>query len=258
MTDAFTDLTAAPLDRLLPIDPKTAIAKFLVDMRLVSERSWRRWHKVLTEVLVECALPQQARRMIMETHPVEDYYFAGITALQACRIREMFPFSVAEALMRELALQVDPAVGRDDGAISNLVFITLGRIRKARAVENFRDHDQVVEAMLERMGVGLHSATAAIMTSLPVRHRLAEPLALAAPDSAMQMWWDSFIGIYAVDAPVLKPLPRRADVAPAPSPGERWRSVRPAHAARDHSSTGFSFAAWLKNMARPRDESRPD
>lgn len=240
-----------PIDPLLPIAPKAAIAKFLVDMRLTSERRWRPWNKALTEALVECALPLQARRLILDMHPVEDYFFAGMTALQACRIREMYPFSVAEALMRELALQIDPAVGRDDSAVSNLVFIILGRIRKARANENFRDHDQAVEVILERIGVGLNSATAAIMDSLPMRHRLAEPLALAAP-----LWWDSFTGIYAVDAPILKPLPRRLDVAAEPSVGERWRSPRATQPAA--ATKAFSFAAWLKNMRPHQDEARPD
>jgi len=248
----MTDSPAAvfgPMDELLPIDPKAAIAKFLVDMRLASARPWRVWNKILTEALVECALPVQARRQILDLQPVEDYFFAAMTAVQACRIREMFPFSVAEALMRELALQIDPAVGRDDSAVSNLAFITLGRIRKARAAENFRDHDQAVEAVLERIGVGLNSATAGIMDSLPMRHRLAEPLALAAP-----MWWDSFAGIYAVDAPVLKPLPRRIDSA-QPNTGDR-RSTRGPQAAVAPKS--FSFAAWLKTIAPNPDRPRPD
>ena len=245
-----SDLAApAPMDELLRIDPKAAVAKFLVDMRLASARPWRTWNKVLTDALVECALPVQARRQILDLQPVEDYFFGAVTALQACRIRELYPFSVAEALMRELALQIDPAVGRDDSAVSNLVFITLGRIRKARAVENFRGHDQAVEAVLERIGVGLNSATAGIMDSLPMRHRLAEPLALAAP-----MWWDSFGGIYAVDAPVLKPLRRRVDAGQS-NTGDRRVARGPQSAV---TPKAFSFAAWFKNIGPSRDHPRPD
>lgn len=240
---------SAALDPLLPITPATAIAKFLVDMRILSERAWRPWHKALTGALMECALPLQARRMILDLHPVEDYFFAGMVALQAARIRDLYPFAAAEALMRELALQADAAVGRGDNTVTSLAFIILGRIRKARAAENFRDHDQVVEAILERMGVGRDSATATIMDSLPVRHKLAEPLALAGP-----LWWDSFVTIYAVDTPVPKPLPRRAGTAERLA--ERWRAA--ARAAQPTTASPFSFAAWLKTFRPSGEELRPD
>ena len=191
---------------LFAIAPEAAIAKFLVDMRILAERAWRPWNKALAGALVECALPLQARRRILDLNPMEDYFFAGMVAQQAARIRDLYPFAAAEALMRELALQTDGAVGRGDSAVSNLVFIILGRIRKARASDNLCDHDQAVAAILERIGVGRDSATAGIMNSLPVRHKLAEPLALAAPP-----WWDRFITLYAIDTPVPKPLPRRVE-----------------------------------------------
>ncbi|MHB1204764.1 MAG: hypothetical protein ACYCZX_04290 [Rhodospirillaceae bacterium] len=241
----------APISPLLPIGAKDAVAKFLVDMRLTSERSWRTWNKVLVEALVECALPLQARRVILDLNPIEDCFFAAMVALQACRIRALYPFSVAEALMRELALQIDEAVGRSDSATSNLAFIILGRIRRARQADNFCDHDQAVEALLERIGVGRNSATAAIMESLPIRHRLAEPLALAAP-----MWWDSFVAIYAVDAPVLKPLPRRVDAPLPPGVGERWRGA--VRTTQVPPAGAFSFAAWLKDAAPNPDDIRSD
>lgn len=239
----------ARLDPLLAITPATAIGKFLVDMRILSERAWRPWNKALLSALTECALPARARRVILDLNPIEDFFFAGVVAQQAARIRDLYPFAVAEALMRELALQADGAVGRGDNAVSSLAFIILGRIRKARAVENFRDHDQAVEAILERIGVGRDSATAGIMDSLPVRHKLAEPLALAAPP-----WWDSFVTIYAVDMPVPKPLPRRAGTAERLA--ERWRAA--ARAAQPTTASPFSFAVWLKNMRPSGDEIRPD
>lgn len=239
----------SPLDPLLPITPKTAIAKFLVDMRHMAERAWRPWNKALVAALQECALPLQARRLILDLNPVEDYFFAGVIAQQAARIRDLYPFTAAEALMRELALQADGAAGRGDSAVSNLVFIILGRIRKARATSNFRDHDQAVEAILERIGVGHDSATAGIMNTLAVRHKLAEPLALSGP-----RWWDSFITIYAVDVPAAKPLPRRAGTAARFA--ERWRAA--ARAAQPTTAAPFSFAAWLKNMRPSSDELRPD
>lgn len=241
-----------PRAHLFPITPKDAIAKFLVDMRLISERAWRTWNRVFAAALQECALPLQAQRRIVHLHPVEDYFFAGVVAQQAARIRDLYPFAVAEALMRELALQTDGAVGRGDSAISNLVFIILGRIRKARAADNFRDHDQAVEAILERMGVGRDSATAGIMDSLPVRHKLAEPLALSAPP-----WWDSFLCLYTVDTPVPKPLPRRGGTPERLA--ERWRAgnTAPGRIAQPIASAPFSFSAWFKNL-RPSDETRPD
>src|SRR6202012_5193562 len=105
-------------------------------------------------------------RQFLERQPLEDFFFAGVVAVNAFRIREFYPALVCEALMRELAFQIDPGVRRSDSKIPNLAFIILGRIRKAHDAENFCDHDQAVETILERAGIPQHAAAATIMTDL--------------------------------------------------------------------------------------------
>ena len=245
----------------LPIAPKFAIAKFLVDMRLLAERSWRHWSRVAADALSEHGLSARERRAILDLQPAEDCYFAALVALHAYRIREVFPFAASEALLRELALQVDGAVGRSDNLISSQVFVTFGNIRRARVANNHCDHDQVIAQLLERLGVAKNPRTRPIMTNLAVRHRLAEPLALAAPN-----WWEAFIGIYVIgtealreqtDRPggktslrhagprsvfALRALPRR------PAAGTTTTNAKP-------KDQPFSLFSWI---TRPPEQSRDD
>ena len=191
---------------------------------------------------------------MIDQHPTEDFYFAGVVALTAYRIREFYPALVCEALMREIALQLDPAVGRSDSTISNVAFTILGRVRKAREAERFCDHDQAVETILERMGIPQHAIARSIVTSLATRQKLAEPLALAAPT-----WWDAFTGLYLVDVSTLRAMPRRASVVGPYGLGvERLRGIQRAHPGARRQAARFSFAAWLSKAcaANPQSEQR--
>jgi hypothetical protein len=114
--------------------------------------------------------------------------------------------------------------------VSNLDFLMLGRIRAARRDGKPCDHDQVVEKLLERIGVHRDPRTRTIMTDLATRHALAAPLALAAPN-----WWDAFVGLYLVQASMPRARPRRWVDPRITAPPRAALPARPP----------FSFAAWL-------------
>jgi hypothetical protein len=236
-------MAAAPFR--LAIAPRTAVGKFLVDMRLYAGRSWRPFSRALSDALAACGLTSAERRVILDLNPLEDFFYAGMVALHAFRLRELFAPQVAETLLRELALQVDSATGREDGAISNLVFLMLGRIRKARQEGNHCDHDQVVEKLLERVGLHKDLRTRPIMTNLALRHSLAAPLALASPN-----WWESFVGLYLVQAAAPA---RRATLQAQPR-----RAVDPRITAPPQTALRVParFAAWFhaRRSDQPTDK----
>ena len=207
-----------------PIHPKQAVEKFLVDMRLTAERAFRRWNKVLMEAISDCPLSPNERAALLKPHPIDDYFYAGFVALHAQTVRQLFPSDVAEGLMKELAIQVDPSVGRSDSVVSHIVFMALSRMRKAREENNERDHDQVIETLLERIGVDRRKATQHLMTQLLLRQTLCEPLVVAGPN-----WWQGFSELYSVLKPprVVPPVRQVTVIDPATTIPVRRRQEAP-------------------------------
>ena len=126
--------------------------------------------------------------------------------------------------MKELAIQVDPSVGRNDSVVSHIIFMALSRMRKAREANNDRDHDQVIETLLERIGVDRRKATQHLMTQLLLRQTLCEPLVMASPN-----WWQGFAQLYAVTKPprVISPVRQVTVIDPTTTVPVRRRQDTP-------------------------------
>ncbi|MCA0201423.1 MAG: hypothetical protein LCH56_11380 [Proteobacteria bacterium] len=185
------------------ITPETAVQKFLVDMRLTAERSFRSWKLAVDAGFAKTNLAPADRTALLKPHPLEDYFYAGLIGLQAAAVRERFTPTVAEALLRQVALQVDDAVGRDDRIVSNMVFIMFGRIRKNADLDlKARPEDVVTDAILERLAIDRMKATSHLMHDPRYRHALTAPL-IARP-----VWWKAFDEIYMVNAMPRSMAPR--------------------------------------------------
>ncbi len=183
------------------IAPATAVQKFLVDMRLTAERSFRAWKQALDAGFAKTALAPADRAALLKPHPLEDYFYAGLIGLQAAAVRESFTPTVAEALLRQVALQVDDAVGRGDRMVSNMVFIIFGRIRKNAGLGlTARPEDVVTDVILERLSIDRMKATGAFMHDPRYRRALAAPLITRPP------WWKAFAGIYIVNVTPRAPM----------------------------------------------------
>jgi hypothetical protein len=176
------------------IAPETAVQKFLVDMRLAGERSYRSWKQALDAGFAKTSFSPADRLDLLKPHPLEDYFFAGLVGLQAAAVRECFPPTVAEALLRQVALQVDDAAGRSDRIVSNLVFIIFGRIRKNKTLGfGIAPSEVVTDVILERLAVDRMKATRHLMGDADYR------LSLRAPVESRDIWWRAFRGVYTVD-----------------------------------------------------------
>jgi hypothetical protein len=189
------------------IAPEAAIQKFLVDMRLAAERSYPSWKQALESGFAKTSLAPADRQALLNPHPLEDYFYAGLIGLQAAAARECFTPAVAEALLRQVALQVDAAAGRGDRIVSNMVFIIFGRIRKNSDLGlPAAPHDVVTDVILERVAIDRMAATRHLMHSPRYRESLNTPLV------ARALWWDAFRALYIVNT-TTQPHARRTRAA---------------------------------------------
>ncbi len=221
--------------------PETAAHKFLVDMRLAADRLFRGWNRALESGFAKTSLSPAERRALLNPHPLDDYFYAGLVGLQAVAVRDSFSPSVAEALLRQVALQVDGAVGRSDRIVSNMVFIIFGRIRKNREVGlKAPAHEVVTDVILERLAIDRMSATRHLMCDAQYRR------SLAAPVTDRVIWWDAFRDLYVVKVSA-PPLPRRARFAQtiiARDPGLAPRETQ-APSAPDLPALALQLGKWL-------------
>lgn len=169
-------------------EAKEAVRHFLAEMNSVAIRTYPGWSKILNQGLEGHELTYDERRALLEIHPIDDYFFAGIVALESARIRGIYTAEEAVELLGEIGEQVDAAAGRQDRVVSDLVFLILGRIELNTGLDLMKTpHDEVVKSILQQIGLNKIEATKGLMGDKGFRHMLGEPLALGVPQ-----WWRSF------------------------------------------------------------------
>ena len=164
------------------------------DMATVAKRTFPRWHATLAEGIEGCPIDAETRRGVLDVHPLDDYYFAGVVALEASKIRQLFETEEADEILGQIGDQVDAAAGRSDRVVSDLVFAIAGRVETVMNTKKEKmPYDQVVKAILQRIGVDKVEATEHLMTEALYRHTLGEPLARGVPQ-----WWNTYRKKYAL------------------------------------------------------------
>jgi hypothetical protein len=203
-----------------PIPPQKAVAAFLKSMAKISRRTFPQWNKTLIAGVEECALSYDQRRALLDIHPFDDYYFAGLVALESVNIRAQFSSDEAAELLSQLAEQVDAAVHRTDRLVSDLVFVIINQIEVMAGIDKQKKpYDQAVKVILRRIGVDKIESTRHLMTEFIYRHTLGEPMALEVPQ-----WWRTFNEKYLLSGPIERaPAEIRVEphAAAAPSPVKR-------------------------------------
>lgn len=170
------------------VEAKDAVSHFLTAMQGVSARLYPGWQKLLNDALSECDLTFDERRNLFEMHPVDDYFFAAVVALETAKLRGLYTPEEATELLGEIGAQVDAKANRTDRLVSDLVFLMLGRIDLGSGMERMKaPYDKAVKTVLQHMGVGKTAATRKLLGDVALRHMLGEPLALGVPQ-----WWKSF------------------------------------------------------------------
>lgn len=170
------------------VEAQAAVAYFLGEMLSVAARTYPVWSRLLDDALSECNLGFDDRRELFDVHPIDDYFFAGVVALECARMRGYYDPIESSEILGEVGDQVDAAAARHDRAVSDLVFFILGKIELGAGVDRMKvPHDKVVKAILLHMGIHKIEATQPLMSDKALRHALGEPLALGVPQ-----WWKAF------------------------------------------------------------------
>jgi len=192
-------------------------------MMKIGRRTFPAWSKTLTEGVEECALSYDQRRALLDIHPFDDYYFAGIVALEAANIRTLFAPAEAAELLSQLGEQVDAAANRTDRVVSDLVFVIINQIELAAGIDKQKKpYDQAVKVILQRIGLDKVESTRHLLSAFVYRHTLGEPLALEVPQ-----WWGLFASKYVLSGPIERaPAEIRIEPQAAPAPPPVKRTAR--------------------------------
>ena len=209
------------------VEARIAVEHFLNAMAELAARLYPAWSRTLNDALSECSLNYDERRGLFELHPIDDYFFAAVVALEAARMRMLYAPREAEELLSEIGEQVDLRAGRQDRVVSDLVFEMIGRIGTSGGMERSKaPHDTVVKSVLLQIGVHRVETTKPLMRDVGFRHLLGEPLALNAPQ-----WWRAFQTKFRLTWKEPEPVYISDDevapvvVAPAPRRRPRRRAV---------------------------------
>jgi hypothetical protein len=175
--------------RKVPIPARDAVAGFLMDMRRATQLTFPGWLARLRDGVAECvANDNDAVATILGRRPIEDYYFAGVVAMEAARVRRLLSAEAASGVLAALAEQVDSAAGCTDRAVSDFLFFVLGRIDLETGVEQMRKpYDLVVGMLLDKIGLHEREDLRPLLADVVFRHNLGEPLARSIP-----AWWKEF------------------------------------------------------------------
>ena len=219
------------------VEARVAVSYFLAEMQATAARTYPIWKKLLDGAFAEHSLSFDERRALFDIHPLDDYYFAGVVALECARMRGHYDVLEASEILGEVGEQVDAVAGRQDRVVSDLVFEILGKIELGSGVAQMKaPYDKVVKAILQQMGVHEIESTRAMMRDKALRHLLGEPLALGVPQ-----WWKSFRGQFQIYWPT--PEERETEHAlpegrPTPPP-EAEATKAPFRARRRRRAAAF-------------------
>ncbi|MBY0508729.1 MAG: hypothetical protein K2P94_01130 [Rhodospirillaceae bacterium] len=172
-------LPSAPQDAAKTlVSPQEAADWFLTDMAEVSGYAVADWTdgKLLSAYAT-------FRPILTAPDP---WYFAGIVALEGCKICDLFPREYSDEVLREVFARMDRVVGRDDDKVSKLTLLILGRLGMGALIM----HRKVPDILLGKvMMILLGSATAAAphMPTDAAHEQIRAALKLGEP-----VWWSMF------------------------------------------------------------------
>lgn len=231
-----------PVRRLMGVDAvdnsveaNLAVRYFLSEMRSATTRTYPVWSKLLDGAFSDCALSFDERRGLFDVHPIDDYYFAGVVALECARMRGFYGLSESSEILSEVGEQVDAAAGRQDRVVSDLVFYIMGRIELGSGLERMKaPYDMVVKSILQQMGVHEVENTRALLSDKALRHSLGEPLALGVPQ-----WWKAFRSQFTLHWPTQEEIEAEKSAAPEEFVSEAPQAAVPFRAGRRRRAVAF-------------------
>jgi len=160
------------------VSPGDAAARFLRDMAEVSGYAVTAWAPG------QYLSPYATYRPIL-TAP-DPWYLAGIVALEAAKICDLFEPDEADEVLREVFERIDRVAGRDDDAVSKLAFLIMGRLGMGAILLHRRVPDNLLSKVMMIL-LGSASAAAPHMPSPTAHEQVRAALKLGQP-----VWWMMF------------------------------------------------------------------
>ena len=178
LTPPSLDALGVPEDQKKLIKPRAAVAWFLSDMAETSGYAVATWTNGRM-------LSMYAEHRPLLTAP-DPWYYAGVVALEACKIMDLFEKDEANELMREVVRQMDGVVGRFNTDCSDLAVLLMGRLGMGSLIMHRKVPDNLL-AKIMLILLGSPSAAAANMPDVNAHKQLKAALKTGAP-----VWWRMF------------------------------------------------------------------
>ncbi len=132
----------------------------------------------------------------------DPWYFAGLVALEACKIVDLFEQEKADALLREVLAQADAAGARHEVKVSDLVLGIMGRLGMGALLMQTRVPDILI-AKVMRLLLGSPKSAIRLIPNRDAHAQVFSALKLGQP-----VWWKMFVRRFDVrvrPAPVARP-----------------------------------------------------
>jgi len=172
-----------------PVAPKDAVAWFLRDMADVAGY-------VGKDNGVRSPLAAYSLFRPVLTAP-DPWYFAGIVALESCKICDLFPREQADEVLREIFATMDATIGRNDEDASSLAFLIMGRLGMGALILHRKVPDNLLAKVMLIL-LGSASSAAPMMPDETAHEQIRAALKMGKP-----VWWVMFERRYDLTEPVV-------------------------------------------------------
>ncbi len=150
----------------------------------------------------------------------DPWYFAGLVALEACKIIDLFPAAKADAILREVLAQADAASARHEVRVSHLVQGVMGRLGIGAILLKATVPDILI-AKVMRLLIGSPRAAIRLIPTRDAHEQVTSALKLGQP-----VWWKMYVRRFDIrlqgeplPQPKLRPIAEPVE-APVEAPDE--------------------------------------
>lgn len=164
------------------VAPKEAVAWFLRDMADVSG-----YIGVETGVRSPLAAYALFRPVLTEPDP---WYFAGVVALEAAKICDVFETEQADEILRLVFGTMDNVIGRGDTDSSSLAILIMGRLGMGSLIMHRKVPDNLLAKVMMIL-LGSAESAAPLMPDDTAHEKIRKALKLGTP-----VWWAMFARRY--------------------------------------------------------------
>lgn len=169
------------------VEAREAAKRFLYDVVDVVEKTYPVWEQRLTTFLEDTPMVFDDKRRFVEVNPLRHYFYAAVVAIEASKIRSLYPVELAEELLADINDLIDKLAGRSDQMVSDLVFDLMQRLRVTEIDETRKPHDVAMKRISELLQLTTMESTKDLTKDVVFRQEMGQPLAVST-----HHWWKAF------------------------------------------------------------------